>query len=142
MKNQNGLAKSLCNIRIEENSPTDAFDWDGFRLWRILEEMARYDCDVICLQEADFYEDIKPYFHNLGYNLIIFLFNAKFLLIRLKFTFFRYSSVFCPKYVPTLVTSNIDPEGCAIFYKSDIFQITQLRCQSINLNNEHNNQVV
>jgi mRNA deadenylase 3'-5' endonuclease subunit Ccr4 len=62
----NGLAKSLCNKLLEENSPTDAFDWDGFRLWRVLEELVRYDCDVICLQEADFYEDIKPYLHNLG----------------------------------------------------------------------------
>ena len=55
----NALAKNLCL------GATEAFDWN-FRMWRILEELIRYDCDIICLEEADFYENIKPYLHNIG----------------------------------------------------------------------------
>lgn len=56
----NALAKNLCKGNSE------AFDWN-FRMWRIMEELVRYDCDIICLEEADFYEDIKPYLHNIGF---------------------------------------------------------------------------
>jgi mRNA deadenylase 3'-5' endonuclease subunit Ccr4 len=37
----------------------------------LLEEIVRYDSDIICLQEADFYEDIKHYLHYLGYMFIL-----------------------------------------------------------------------
>ena len=68
----NGLAKNFSTKLLEEASDTDAFDWDYFRMWRLLEELIRYDCDIICLEEADFYEDIKPYLHNLGFYFILF----------------------------------------------------------------------
>ena len=62
----NGLAKRLCQNTKYCRAPSKIFDWDEFRIWRVLEELVRYNCDIICIEEADFYEDIKPYLHNLG----------------------------------------------------------------------------
>ena len=42
------------------------YDWENFRLFRTLQELVRYDCDIVCVEEADFYEEIKPYMHSLG----------------------------------------------------------------------------
>jgi nocturnin len=39
------------------------------------------------------------------------------------------------------VNNSEDSDGCAIFYHTDVFQITQLRCGNICLNGEHNSQV-
>jgi mRNA deadenylase 3'-5' endonuclease subunit Ccr4 len=117
----NGLAKSLCvkeKAKSGRKQPDAVYDWDNFRMWRLLEEIVRYNSDIICLQEADFYEDIKHYLHYLG-----------------------YTSVFCPRYSSHKVNNSEDSDGCTIFYHTDVFQITQLRCQNICLNGEHNSQV-
>lgn len=62
----NGLAKQCTEGLKSPNVPRAVFDWDGFRQWRLIEELIRYNCDIICLQEADFYDNIKPYMHHLG----------------------------------------------------------------------------
>jgi mRNA deadenylase 3'-5' endonuclease subunit Ccr4 len=66
----NGLAKKLCSSVRFSNSDhffAEKFnDWENFRIWRLLEEIVRYNSDIICLEEADFYEDIKHYLHYLG----------------------------------------------------------------------------
>lgn len=119
----NGLAKSLSKGLKSPNVPDEIHDWENFRQWRVLEELVRYNCDIICVQEADFYEEIKPFIHKLG-----------------------YASVFCPKMLSNLSkeSNNVDPDGCAIFYNLDCFQITQLRSQSICLPSmgEHESQVL
>jgi mRNA deadenylase 3'-5' endonuclease subunit Ccr4 len=58
----NGLAKSLCNPKNLNNL---TYDWECFRKWRLLQELVRYNCDIMCLEEADFYNDIRPYLHSL-----------------------------------------------------------------------------
>lgn len=45
---------------------SNVFDWDNFRRWRILEEILRYDSDIICLEEIDSYEEFKPFLHSIG----------------------------------------------------------------------------
>ena len=90
----NGLAKSLCNKLLEQDSSTDAFEWENFRMWRLLEELIRYDCDIICLQEADFYEDIKPYLHNLG--LLSFILSLELILNFYKNFFIDTRVLFVP----------------------------------------------
>lgn len=116
----NGLAKFSVTSLKSPSVPKQMSDWLNFRKWRLLEELIRYNCDILCLEEADFYEDIKPYLHKLG-----------------------YASVFCPKMLTNLSkeTNNVDSDGCAIFYNLDVFQITQLRSQSICINGEHESQV-
>lgn len=117
----NGLGKNFIEGLKSPNVPKELHDWKNFRQWRLLEELVRYNCDIICIEEADFYEDIKPHLHYLG-----------------------FASVFCPK-VNTFLTKedgNVDSDGSAIFYNLDTFSITQLRSQSICLNGEHDSQVI
>lgn len=64
----NILARSLCEPNETWKAAKEAGDWLNFRLWRTLEETIRFDCDVICLQEIDAYEEIKPYLHSLGFE--------------------------------------------------------------------------
>jgi mRNA deadenylase 3'-5' endonuclease subunit Ccr4 len=46
--------------------PKTLFDWNNFRFWRIIQEIVYYNSDIICLEEADAYEQYKPYLHDLG----------------------------------------------------------------------------
>lgn len=62
----NMLAKALCIREPSSKSPPEAYDWNNYRKWRTIQELTRHNSDIICLQEADFYEDIKPYLHDLG----------------------------------------------------------------------------
>jgi len=115
----NGLAKNSVKNLKSPMVPMILHDWENFRKWRVLEELLRYNCDIICIQEVDFYEDIKPFLHGLG-----------------------YASVFCPKMYTNLSkeANKLNSDGCAIFYNLEVFQITQLRSQSICLNGEHDSQ--
>ena len=66
----NILAKALCQTEPDHTdlpTPSYVYDWDKFRLWRTLQEMTRYQSDIICIEEADVYEELKPYMHALGY---------------------------------------------------------------------------
>ena len=96
------------------------FDWDNFRRWRILEEILRYDNDIICLEELDSYEEFKPILHSIG-----------------------YTSVFCPKYESSclFMQTHVGPDGCAIFYKQNKFQINNLHCENIFVNESNQSQV-
>ena len=117
----NGLAKQLDKQQMLRTkcSTEAAFDWDNFRMWRLLEELVRFNCDIVCLQEADFHEDIKTYLGYLG-----------------------YSNVFCPKYqVSCKYRKDPAPDGCSIFYDQNTFQLTQLRCQNILIDGNHHPQV-
>jgi len=76
-------------------------DWST-RRWRLLEEIIRYSPDVICLQEVDHISLFRRALGSIGYN-----------------------GHFVPKpdspciYLP----SNNGPDGCAIFYKQDKFDL-------------------
>lgn len=65
----NALAKALCQTKPDnEQIPTPSFvyDWEKYRLWRTLEELILYKCDIICAEEVDRYEELKPYLHAIG----------------------------------------------------------------------------
>ena len=70
----NGLAKNLSNTEQRTNINEAALDWNNFRMWRLLEELVKHNCDIICLQEADFYEDIKSYLETIGYLNLLLIF--------------------------------------------------------------------
>jgi mRNA deadenylase 3'-5' endonuclease subunit Ccr4 len=68
----NTLARALFSqsdpkMSYSSSVVTECFDWDNFRKWRILEEILRFDNDIICLEEVDSYEEFKPFLHSLGY---------------------------------------------------------------------------
>jgi nocturnin len=98
----NTLARSLCSPNKYTIAPKEAYDWNNYRLWRTIQEIVRYDCDIICLEEVDHYELIKPYLHAIG-----------------------YTSIFLPKFAsPCLeMLENIGPDGCSIFYRFSKFQV-------------------
>jgi len=106
----NILARALCNTQ----------DWPNYRLWRTLQELTRFEPDIICIQEADVYQEINPYMNALG-----------------------YTSVFQPKFSsPCLeMTPNFGPDGCAIFYRQSMFQIQCQTCQIVKVDNKMNSQV-
>lgn len=113
----NGLGKNLSSaVKCAYNSEPLIHDWENFRKWRVLEELIQYHCDVICLQEADFYEDIRPYLHEMGYK-----------------------SIFCPK--SAYAVNSLDADGCAIFYDAKIFQFLKLYADLININGEFESHV-
>lgn len=96
------------------------YDWENYRLYRTVQELVRYDSDIVCVQEADFYEEIKPYMQSLG-----------------------YSSVFCPKYSSPCLDQafNVGPDGPAIFYRLSMFEIVNMSCEKIILGNDITPQV-
>lgn len=62
----NMLARALCIREPSSKTPPEAYEWN-YKKWRTIEELIRSKADIICVQEADFYEDIKPHLHELGY---------------------------------------------------------------------------
>lgn len=116
----NILARSLCYPDKNSIIPIEVFDWSSYRLWRTLEELVRYNCDILCIEEADVYEEIKPYLHSIG-----------------------YTSIFCPKFFsPCLeMIPNVGPDGCAIFYKLSHFEPVNMSCEKIIIDSEVNSQI-
>lgn len=89
----NGLAKKLCINTIKYKSQVEAINWEKFRMWRLLQEITRYNSDIICLQEADFYDDIKPYLHDLGYLIDYY----SYILVYFYKVFKKLFECFCSK---------------------------------------------
>jgi nocturnin len=117
----NMLARALWPYDPTSVNPKETFDWVNFRLWRSLQELVRYDSDIICVEEADFYEEIKPYMHSLG-----------------------YTSIFSPKFSSPCLdfANNIGPDGPAIFFRKSMFQIVNMTCgEKLIINSEINPQV-
>lgn len=119
----NILARGLCQADAEPGFPTPSYvySWENYRLWRTLQEMIRYDSDIICIEEVDVYDEIKPYMHSIG-----------------------YSSIFSPKFKsPCLhASNNVGPDGSAIFYRKSMFQINNLSCEKIITNGVINSQIL
>lgn len=100
--------------------PAKALDWRT-RRFRMLEEIARHDADVICLQEVDHFRFLKKSLAALG-----------------------YAGHFTPKPdSPCLyLANNAGPDGCAIFYKKDKFDLCKLDSRVIEVWRVQSNQVV
>ena len=63
----NILARGLYRSDVDvDDTKNVLYDWGKFRLWRTLHEAIRFNSDLICLQEVDQYEEIKPFLHKLG----------------------------------------------------------------------------
>ena len=84
--------------------PEAALDWRT-RRFRMLEEIVRHDPDIVCLQEVDHFKFLRKSLSSLG-----------------------YMGHFLPKPdSPCLyLADNSGPDGCAIFYKQDKFDMLTL----------------
>ncbi|XP_033112060.1 nocturnin-like isoform X2 [Anneissia japonica] len=94
--------------------PKEALNWET-RKFRILEELLIYDPDVMCLQEVDHYHDFfDPILKVLGYHG----------------TFMAKPSSPCLDN-----PYNNGPDGCALFFKSDKFDL--INCEKLVLKVTH-----
>ncbi|KAL5012850.1 hypothetical protein ScPMuIL_011401 [Solemya velum] len=86
--------------------PKEALDWGNRRL-RIIEELLRYEPGILCLEEVDQYSYIKDILTKVGYE-----------------------GIFFPKPdSPCLYAENSNgPDGCALFYKTSGFVLTDSKC--------------
>jgi len=100
--------------------PQSALDWKT-RRFRMLEEIALSEADVICLQEVDHFDFFQRALAPLNYQ-----------------------GHFVPKpdspciYLP----ENSGPDGCAIFFKTDKFELEKLESRIIEVWRVQSNQVV
>ena len=60
------LAIGTKNDKFVRCEPS-ALDWNT-RRWRLIEEIIRYDPDIICLQEVDHFKLLELALGSLGYN--------------------------------------------------------------------------
>ncbi|KAJ8411040.1 hypothetical protein AAFF_G00180750 [Aldrovandia affinis] len=84
--------------------PPDALNW-AERKYLILEEILTHRPDILCLQEVDhYYDTFQPILHGLGYH-----------------------GTFCPKpWSPCLdVEHNNGPDGCALFFSRERFELVE-----------------
>lgn len=82
--------------------PDEALTWDH-RKFLIVEEILQYQPDIMCLQEVDHYNFLENVFGSVNYN-----------------------GLFYPKPdSPCLyIEDNNGPDGCAIFFKTDKYELT------------------
>lgn len=105
----NVLADGLCSTLPDRGgfvcSPTDSLLWSK-RKWRMLEELIKWDTDLITLCEVDHYQDwIFPMLTRLGYRGI----------------FMKKPSS------PSLQFSSLE-DGCCIMYKGDKLDLLSSHC--------------
>lgn len=100
--------------------PPSALEWRT-RRFRMVEEIARHNADVICLQEVDHFMFLRKSLASLG-----------------------YVGHFTPKPdSPCLyLSNNSGPDGCAIFYKKDKFDLVKLDSRVLEVWKVQSNQVV
>ena len=99
--------------------PSQALEWPT-RRFRMIEEIAQHNADVICLQEIDHFNFFRKALATLG-----------------------YVGHFTPKPdSPCLnLADNSGPDGCAIFYKKDKFDLVTLDSRVLEVWNVQSNQV-
>lgn len=99
--------------------PEAALDWRT-RRFRMLEEIVRHDPDIVCLQEVDHFKFLRKSLSSLG-----------------------YMGHFLPKPdSPCLyLADNSGPDGCAIFYKQDKFDMLTLDKRIVEVWRVQTNQV-
>eukprot|EP00092_Neocalanus_flemingeri_P005276 GFUD01005678.1.p1 GENE.GFUD01005678.1~~GFUD01005678.1.p1 ORF type:complete len:445 (+),score=120.49 GFUD01005678.1:393-1727(+) len=97
-----------------------ALDWQT-RRWRIIEEIVRYDPDIICLQEVDHFRMLQRALGSIG-----------------------YSGRFFPKPDSPCIylESNTGPDGCVIFYKKTTFDFISSCSKVLEVWGVASNQVV
>jgi len=100
--------------------PPCALDWTT-RRWRIIEEIIRYDPDIVCLQEVDHFKFLEKALGSIGYH-----------------------GRFVPKPDSPCIylESNNGPDGCAIFYKDDKLELLSEASKVLEVWRVQSNQVV
>lgn len=100
--------------------PSEALSWDT-RRWRLLEEILRYQPDLICLQEVDHFNLLKKALGSVG-----------------------YTGQFVPKPDSPCIylAENNGPDGCAIFVKDAKFDVLSESKRVLELWKVQSNQVV
>jgi len=96
-----------------------ALNW-SVRRWRILEELLRYDPDIICLQEVDHFHTLERALGSVG-----------------------YVGKFVPKPDSPCIymEGNTGPDGCAVFYKEDKFNLVSWQSRVLQVWRVESNQV-
>lgn len=99
--------------------PDEALEWN-FRKFRIIEEIVEYCPDIICLQEVDHFNFLKYVLGTQG-----------------------YTGVFYPKPDSPCVyiTGNNGPDGCAIFYRTNKFDLINVKTRILEVWRVQSNQV-
>ncbi|XP_035207894.1 nocturnin-like isoform X1 [Stegodyphus dumicola] len=99
--------------------PLDALSW-WTRRWRLLEEMASVQPDILCFQEVDHYQFFKRTLGPLGFRGI----------------FFPKPDSPC-----FYITGNNGPDGCAIFIDETKFELLDTKTRSLEIWGYQSNQV-
>uniref|UniRef100_A0A8D8Y586 Nocturnin n=1 Tax=Cacopsylla melanoneura TaxID=428564 RepID=A0A8D8Y586_9HEMI len=100
--------------------PDEALDWRR-RRYQMLQEIIAHNPDVICLQEVDHFEFLKKTLLTQGYSG----------------TFFPKPDSPC-----VYIQGNNGPDGCAIFYKTDKYDIIGLETKILEVWRVTSNQVI
>jgi len=98
----------------------EALNWTT-RRWRILEEIIRYDPDVVCLQEVDHFKILEMALGSIGYH-----------------------GRFAPKPDSPCIylESNNGPDGCAIFFRDSKFDLLSEGSKVLEVWKVQSNQVL
>ena len=99
----NSLAQALSQDNFVK-CPPEALEWKT-RKFRILEELLLYNADIICLEEVDYFEFVHKSLIAVGY----------------EGHFFPKPNSPCLK-----LPNHSGPDGSAIFYKRDKFELVKL----------------
>ncbi|KAJ8936123.1 hypothetical protein NQ318_022205 [Aromia moschata] len=99
--------------------PDEALEWHS-RRYLIIEELIEYCPDVICLQEVDHFNFLRHVLDTQG-----------------------YSGVFYPKPDSPCfyIHGNNGPDGCAIFYRKDKFELVKIETHVLEIWGVQSNQV-
>jgi len=99
--------------------PPEALDWSS-RRWRLLEEIIRYQPDIMCLQEVDHFDFLSRGLKSIG-----------------------YTGKFIPKPDSPCIylQGNNGPDGCAIFVKDSKFEIVSSSHRILEVWRVQSNQV-
>ncbi|KAI9565563.1 hypothetical protein GHT06_009355 [Daphnia sinensis] len=100
--------------------PLEALDWRT-RRYRILEEIIEYNADIICLQEVDHYQFLSRALRTQGYEGIYF---PK------------------PDSPCIYIKGNNGPDGCAIFYRVNDYELIKVETRIVEVWRVQSNQVV
>lgn len=100
--------------------PMEALDWEK-RRYRLVEEISHYEPDLLCLQEIDHFKFFKKALGTIG-----------------------YTGVFFPKPdSPCIyIKGNNGPDGCALFFRTDRFELVRTETRVIEVWKVQSNQVV
>jgi len=100
--------------------PPEALDWST-RRWRLIEEILRYQPDIVCLQEVDHFNLLDAALGSVGYH-----------------------GGFMPKPDSPCIylADNNGPDGCAIFVNKSKFEVISESRRILEVWNVQSNQVV